>query len=253
MHNSALVRTSAYTRFRTTYTGRAAHAAAAPWEGINALDALVAAYNGLAALRQTLMPGEVVHGIVSEGGTRANIIPAKAAGVFVARARARSRLDILRKRVGGCFQAGATATGAELQVVEEGMYKDHVPNRVLGEVYARWFNALLGDGCEDVDGGRIPVDQDVDELKGATMASTDQGDVSYAMPSLSPGFAIEPGRDGGGPHSPDFAESTGTRDSFNRSLRVGKALAGTAIEVLTREGMLEEVREAWKRDMEARK
>lgn len=252
--DSALMRTTAYTRFRAEYHGREAHAAANPWLGINALDALVTAYNSLSVLRQQTMPGDIIQGHITDGGAAPNIIHAYAAGVFVVRAGTRARLAELRRKVDGCFRAGASASGARLQVTGQQAYADHVPNRVLARSYTRYFNSLVpgdkdGDPYEPPT-SRIPTDQDADEARGVTRASTDQGDVSYQMPSLSVGFSIVPGPEGQGPHNPEFAAAAGTRDAFERCLRVGKALAGTALDVLSQKKMLEEVQSAWKKDME---
>lgn len=240
--NCALMTTSAYTRFKVEYIGREAHAAAAPWMGINALDALITAYNALSVLRQQTMPGDIIQGYITEGGIAPNIIHARAAGVFVVRANTQARLIELRKKVDACFAAGALATGAKLVMTPEGGYKDHVPNRTLGRSYTRYFNALNPDPL-------IEVDQDKDEIKGKTGASTDQGDISYAMPSLSPEFAIPTGPLGTGPHNPEFALVAGTREAFDRALRVGKGLAGTAIDVMTQKDLLEEVKREWRDTM----
>ncbi|KAK8063122.1 hypothetical protein PG996_007774 [Apiospora saccharicola] len=257
--NHALTRTSAYTALRVEYFGRAAHAAASPWLGINALDALITAYNAVSVLRQQTMPGDVIQGHITDGGARPNIIHAYAAGNFVVRANTQARLGELLKRVDTCFKAGATATGARRKYTIGMAYADHVPNRPLGAAYARYFNALLlpeeGSGSSSSSSSspwesEIPVDQDLDEMLGRSGASTDQGDISYAMPSLMPGFAIVPGPEGNGPHSPDFEQASGTRDAFAKALRVGKALAGAAVDVLTIEGLLGEVKLAWKKSME---
>ena len=79
-----------------------------------------------------------------------------------------------------CFRGAATSTGASLEITEKGQYLDHVPNRVLGRSYRNAFNQL---------GGSIPTG-DLDELTSATMASTDQGDISRAMPSIQPNIWI---------------------------------------------------------------
>ncbi|KAI0485111.1 hypothetical protein GGR56DRAFT_59019 [Xylariaceae sp. FL0804] len=257
--NSALMRTAAYAAFRVEYLGREAHAAASPWEGINALDALVVAYTALSVLRQQTMPGDVIQGNITDGGARPNIIHAHAAGNFVVRADTQARRRALRAKVDACFLAAATATGATLRTAEVQSYADHVPNRPLGAAYTRYFNALGSpeddDGDDDDDGsnGPIPENPDVDEAGGRTMASTDQGDVSYAMPSLSPSFAIPAGPGGAGPHNPGFAVSAGTRLAFGRSLRVGKALAGVALDVLESPALLEEVKRAWRREVGGKK
>ena len=76
----------ATTRFEVAMHGKAAHAAAAPWDGVNALDAIILAYTGVAALRQHLHPGEKVHGIITNGGDTKNIVPTLAEAVFQVRA-----------------------------------------------------------------------------------------------------------------------------------------------------------------------
>ncbi|GME23833.1 Peptidase m20 [Neofusicoccum parvum] len=231
--DSAVMRTAAYRSFKVEYFGREAHAAACPWLGINALDGLITAYTALSVLRQQTQPGDVLQGNITHGGVRPNIIHAYAAGDFVVRADTRARCDALFARAARCFEAGALSSGARLVVTPTGAYADHVPSRTLARHYRAHFNRL---------GGAIPA-PDIDEVNGRTMASTDQGDVSYALPSLSAGFWIRPGEQGNGPHSPDFAGAAGTKEAFGLSLRVGKGLAATAVDFLTKKGLVEE---AWK-------
>lgn len=244
LHDSALVHTTGYTRFKAEYFGREAHAATSPWLGINALDALVIAYNGLSVLRQQTMPGDIIQGYISDGGSAPQIIPGYAAGTFVVRANSPSRLhtpsrlEELRGKVEACFRAGAEATGAELKITVEEAYAEHVPNRVLSASYAKYWNAL-----DPPNPGSVERDIHIG-------ASTDQGDVSHAIPSLNASFSILPGPDGGGPHSPGFEKASGTKDAFQRCLRTGKALAGTAVDVLTTKGLLDKIVDQWKKDME---
>lgn len=236
----ALMRTSAYYRFKVEYFGREAHAAANPWLGINALDALITAYTNIAVLRQQTMAGDAIQGHITNGGATPNIIHAYSAGVFVVRADSNARLEELREKVNACFEAGALATGAKLKITPQGAYKDHVPNRPLAKPYTRAFNALDPPM-------KIVENPDVDEIRGKTQASTDQGDISYAMPSLSVGFSIRPGPGGQGPHNPEFADAAGTVDAYNRAARVGKGLAMVALEVCCTDGLLEDVKDYWKR------
>ncbi|KAJ0110226.1 peptidase m20 [Diaporthe amygdali] len=252
VHDAALMRTAAYTRFKVEYFGREAHAAANPWLGINALDALITAYNSVSMLRQQTMPGDIIQGHITDGGAAPNIIHAYAAGVFVVRSDTRARLKELKEKVDACFEAGAKATGARLKMTEEQTYADHVPNRVLARSYTRYFNCMVPpkDDPYEPPTSRIPLDQDVDEARGATRASSDQGDISYQMPSLNVAFSIFPGPKGQGPHSPDFAVASGTMDAFERCLRVGKAMAGTALDVLSQKNLLQDVKSRWKKDME---
>lgn len=228
--DSVLVRTNAYINLKIEYFGKEAHAAAAPWEGINALDALITAYNALSVLRQQTMLGDIIQGHITDGGSAPNIIHAYAAGIFVVRALSKKRLAVLRKKVEKCFEAGAEATGATLKITQIMGYDDHVPNLALGKVCREVMNKL---------GGDIP-EAEMDLIKGATQASTDQGNISYAMPSLSLGFEIKSVE---GPHNPGFADSARTRQAHVAALRAGKGLAVTGLEALSSEKLLKAAKE----------
>jgi metal-dependent amidase/aminoacylase/carboxypeptidase family protein len=244
LHNSPLVRTTAFARLEAEYFGRAAHAANSPWLGINALDALVIAYNAVSVLRQQTMPGDVIGMRIVNGGAAPNVIHAYAAGACVIRATSAARLGELRRKVDACFRAGAEATGARAEVKVTQGYADHVPNRVLAASYTKYWNLL-----PDLPDPPIPPAEQLTWVK----ASTDQGNISYAMPSVNASFAIPPGPLAGQPHSPDFEVASGTRGAFLRALRVGKALAGTAVDVLRTPGLMDQIKDQWRRDMESRR
>ena len=107
----------AYSQADVTYRGRAAHAAAAPHRGINALDGLLLAYQGISNLRQHIKSTERIHGIVTDGGLAANIVPDTAKGEFYVRAKDLDDLAALKQRVSGCFEAGAASSGAAVEIV----------------------------------------------------------------------------------------------------------------------------------------
>ncbi|KAK9444206.1 hypothetical protein VB005_01953 [Metarhizium brunneum] len=242
--DAARMRTTAIEQFKVEYYGREAHAAANPWLGINALDALVSAYNNVSMLRQQNMPGDIVQGYIAHGGVATNIIPAYACGHFAVRASSQARLEELRANVYACFEAGATATGARMVLTRGSAYKDHVPNEELAQSFTRYFNALRPEH-------KILEGAELDEARGTTLASTDQGDVSYAMPSLSAAFFITPGPGGQGPHNPEFAEAARTRDAYENAVRVGKGLAGVAVDVLSSKELLERAKKSWRDRMHA--
>ncbi|KAH0367706.1 hypothetical protein KCU65_g4496, partial [Aureobasidium melanogenum] len=239
--DASLVRTSAFSAFGVEYFGKEAHAAAAPWQGINALDALITAYTALSCLRQQTQPGDIIQGCITQGGVKPNIIHAYAAGDFVVRSSSEARLDALKQRVYACFEGAAKATGAKLKITPQSTYLDHVPNKALGRSYAKHFIEL---------GGKLAAPE-VELLISGTQASTDQGDISHAFPSLSPGFWIESvaedGKQGGGPHTPDFTRASRTEEAHDKALMVGKALAATAVDVLTVDGYLKEIRREFDR------
>ena len=95
-----------------TYTGQAAHAAAFPWEGINALDAAVQCYNNISMLRQQIKPTWRVHGIFTDGGVKPNIIPERSQLNFYFRAPSVDELEIFKQKANSCFNGAAKATGA---------------------------------------------------------------------------------------------------------------------------------------------
>jgi amidohydrolase len=241
-NNSPRVRTTAFARLEVEYFGRAAHAANSPWLGINALDALVIAYNAVSVLRQQTMPTDVIGMNITDGGARTNVIHAYAAGSCLIRANTLARVNELEEKVSACFRAGAEATGARVEIKITPGYADHVPNLVLASSYTKYWNAL-----PDAPDPPIPDGEQYTFVK----ASTDQGNISYAMPSVNASFAIPPGPLSGPPHTLDFEGASGTRAAFRRALRVGKALAGTAVDVLNTPGLLEKVKQQWKEDMDS--
>ena len=123
----------------------------------------------------------------------------------------------------------------------DGSFLDHIPNAVLAKFYTQHWTSL-----PDIPLPLVPPEGEYTFVK----ASTDQGNLSHAMPSINASFAIPPGPLKGQPHSADFEKASGKREAFDVALRVGKALAGTAVDVLSREGMLEAVKRQWKKDME---
>jgi len=230
--DSALVRTNAYQGFKVEYFGKEAHAAQAPWDGINALDALIMAYNGLSVLRQQTMPGDIIQCCITHGGVAPNIIHAYAAGTFVIRAYTKTRLSALRQKVEKCFHAGALSTGATLKLTPGTSYDDHAPNRALGAIAREVMNKL---------GSEIP-EAETDLIEGRTQASTDQGNVSYAMPSISLGFRIESEE---GNHNPGFAEAAGTEEAHEKAMRAAKALAITGLDCLCDPDLLARAKREW--------
>jgi amidohydrolase len=199
------------------YRGRAAHAAAAPHAGINALDGLVTAYQAIAQLRQHIRPSERVHGIITDGGQKPNIVPERAAGLFYVRATDERRLARLRERVHACFQAGALASGAELHTRSSGEdYSDMWTNPALAAAYETNLGAL----------GRRVEHAPPEHISG----STDMGNVSKLVPSIHPMVAIAPARVA--LHTAEFATWAAGETGQQGVVDGAKALALTAIDVL---------------------
>lgn len=103
-------------KVRVNYTGSTAHAAGAPWEGVNALDAVVSAYVNISLLRQQIMPRQRVHGVIENGGERPNVIPGSASLHYYIRSPDTKSLNALSTKVFKCFEGAATATGCEVEI-----------------------------------------------------------------------------------------------------------------------------------------
>jgi amidohydrolase len=174
-----------------TYTGEAAHAAAFPYRGRNALDAAVLGYLNVAALRQHIRPTERVHGIFTEAGDKPNIVPARACTEWMVRSGSIRSLAPLKDRVEACLRAGASAAGCEVEITwKEVVYADMLDNQVLVDRYAANAAAL----------GRPLLSPDPRQ---AVVGSTDMGNISYVVPSIHPMIQAAP--NGVPIHTPDFA------------------------------------------------
>jgi amidohydrolase len=209
-------RVSAVAHFGVAYSGRASHAAAAPELGINAVDALTIAQVAIGLLRQHLRPGDQVHGIVTDGGDAANIVPAHAAGLWMVRAPTIHDLATTRPRVEHCFEAGAIATGASLTIEDVSPVYSHMEHdREMVDAYRANAIAL----------GRIPDDEH------EVTYSTDMGNVSLEIPSIHPSIAIE--SDGAYNHQPEFAAACINGSADRAVLEGSLAMAWTAIDLAT--------------------
>src|SRR3954453_17577785 len=119
-----------------TFHGAAAHAASQPWEGRNALDALILLFSSIGLWRQQLQPDARVHGIVLEGGSAANIIPEHTTGRFMIRSTRQAYLAEMEQRFRGLVDAAALATGCRGEVVFSGGSKTMRNNHTLAQRFA---------------------------------------------------------------------------------------------------------------------
>ena len=125
------------------FFGKAAHASANPDGGINALDAMILSFNNINALRQQIQSTARIHGIITDGGQAANIIPAHSAGEFYVRAADDAYLDELLQKVLNCFISAGLATGARLEYKpDELRYASLKANVTLAQLYLNNMQAL---------------------------------------------------------------------------------------------------------------
>jgi amidohydrolase len=203
-----------------TYHGKAAHASSRPYDGINALDGLVLAYQAIAALRQHIKPTERVHGIITDGGVAPSIVPERAAGRFFVRAATAKELAALRARVIACFESGAQASGARVEIATpEPDYLDMVHNMPLCHAFQHNAEAL----------GREFIRPDHPAY--ARTPSTDMGNVSQYVPAIHPYLAAAPADCV--IHNAEFARWAGLEMGDQAAIDGAKALAMTAIDFFT--------------------
>lgn len=199
--------------FEARYTGKEAHASAFPELGINAADALTIAQTAIGLLRQSIRPTDRIHGIITRGGDAANVIPAHTAASYMVRAETLDDLRALTPRVIRCFEAGALATGAQLEIIGGGQpYAQVIHHARLAAHYQRNAEAL----------GRTFDDA-------PTPASTDMGNVSLVIPSIHPLIGVNslPAVN----HQPEFTAACATPDADQALYDGALAMAWTAIDL----------------------
>lgn len=208
--------------FEVHYTGKPAHASAFPELGINAADALTIAQTSIGLLRQHLKQTDRVHGITTHGGDAPNVIPAHTSARYIVRAKNLEELRDVRTKVVRCFEAGALATGATLEIRGGTKpYADLKPDRAISAAYKRNAESL---------GRTFP---DLGVLGERMAASTDMGNVSHALPTIHPMIGIDsmPAVN----HQPEFAAHCVTDIADKAVVEGSLAMAWTAIDLATDE------------------
>ena len=197
------------------YKGKAVHASVGPEQGINALDAMVTAYQAVAQLRQHIRRDARLHGIITYGGAAANIVPDRTTGTFYVRAPQPKYLEELKERVRHCFEAGALATGCELTMDwhAELQYAPLTSNAPMVAAYRRNGEAV----------GKQFVD-----IKNVSTGSTDMGNVSQVVPSIHPTFGVGQMIFN---HTPDFTAAAITDAAHDSMLKTAQALAMTGVDL----------------------
>ncbi len=209
------------------FFGKAAHAAAVPHLGVNALDAVILTFNNINALRQQVRSDARIHGIITHGGKAPNIIPDYAAALFYVRALDMEYLEELYQKVLGCFEAAAYATGTRYQVKRAGYdYHPHRINYTLAHLFRQNLEALGGQ-----------VDQGPEE---GELGSTDVGNVSQVVPTLQPTITICGSQVSC--HMTEFAVASGSAAGEEGMLLAARAMALTGLDLLKDRDALDQVK-----------
>ena len=210
------------------FFGKPAHAAAQPHKGVNALEALILAFNSINSLRQHMKGEARIHGIITDGGEAPNIVPAHSAAKFLIRAPDNAYLEELKEKTLNCFIGASLATGARLKY--DWGNKTYAPMKssmTLAQLFSNNFE-LLGRNVEAFD----PY---------FGFGSTDMGNVSQVVPSIHPTVAIA------SPevlmHTPEFASAAVSEAGHKGLLDAAKAMAMTVADIFGQPEMLDKIRQ----------
>lgn len=231
-NNGARGTSLAISAYRFVFHGRAAHASASPETGISALEAVISFFNNVNAYRAYLPPHVRINGIITKGGEAANIVPHLCEAVFNIRAPKRALLETITKRVMDCANGAATSTGCTVEVIPIGIpYDDMIPVDGLSE---------LGEECFQEFGLPLHVKQ-----AGRPMASTDVGNVTYALPAIQLMFRMVDDDPTIIPHTPQFAQACAGQKGADLALRAGRVLALAGIRLLSSPERLDKIHKEW--------
>ncbi len=227
----AVARMYAIAEYTFEFRGKAAHAAAFPDQGVNALDAGVLFYNAVSALRQQLKPEARVHGIFTHGGDAPNIIPERVEMKFYVRALDYAYFRKVERKVLECARGAARSAGCALKIKKrENEYAPFYPNYPMGRVF-RGNMKTLGIAEDSF--------SETEEI-----GSSDIGNLSQALPTLHPEFKVG-GKDAIN-HSREFLTAVVSKHGTEAMIAMTKAMALTVYDLLTKPALLAEVKKEFR-------
>jgi amidohydrolase len=203
------------------FHGLQAHAASDPWKGKNALDAMITLFSSVGLWRQQLRPTARVHGIITEGGTAANIIPDRTSAWFMLRSDDQAHYEEMKAQFSKMADAAALATGTTVDVTFSGGAMTMRNNTPLAE---RFRANMAAYGVEDMGDDPSP-------------GSTDMANVSWVCPTIHPDLAI---CDVGVPgHSTLFRDAAAMPRADETTLLAATLVAQTAVDLFLEPALVE--------------
>ncbi|XP_075556848.1 xaa-Arg dipeptidase-like [Dermacentor variabilis] len=209
---------SASQKLTVTYSGKAAHAAVCPWDGVNAADAAVSAYLSLAMLRHRISDTSRILALIEDCGQYPNIITESSRLVcHVLTPDPEEELDALQARAERCLCAAAHATGCKATIARGRRCRLFAHNDALVRAY-RSHGKKLGIHFVDMDLTHVVP----------TGGASDAANVSHEVPTLLPEFAIGSVQES---HTREFAQAAGSESAQAPTRRASQMLALTALDV----------------------
>ena len=233
VHDTATTQSLACLALQVEFFGKAAHAAARPEAGVNALEAMLNSFTAINSLRQHIKDNARIHGIITDGGEAANVVPAHSAGTFLVRAEDDTYLDELKQRVINCFIGAATASGARLEYKWGDIrYAPLRNNLTLAQLFSQNMQSL---------GRKMKLSD-----PGKAFGSTDMGNVSQLVPCIHPSVAIAPMEVV--THSPQFASAAASEAGIRGLLDAAKALSMTVVDLVANPEIVAKVKEEFRQN-----
>lgn len=220
------------------FYGVASHAAAAPEKGINALEALLQVFNGINGLRLHLPKDVNIHGVITDGGAAANVVPEYAAGRFYLRAANRATLNEVYRKVENIVKGAALATGA---TYEFGLFQNSVDDVIVTPLFDDLF-------FQHAAAAGVPDDEINTEEK-VSLGSSDVGNVSQVIPTIQPIVSISDDYIAG--HSEEFKAAARSEKGLASIAIAAELLANTALDLLQQPALLEEITAAHQESLKA--
>ncbi|KDE94492.1 amidohydrolase [Staphylococcus sp. TE8] len=206
------------------FYGRSAHASENADEALNALDAMISYFNGVAQLRQHIKKGQRVHGVILDGGKAANIIPDYTHARFYTRATSRKELDVLTEKVKEIARRAAIQTGCDYEFgpIQNGV-NEFIKSPKLDDLFEKYAEEM----------GEEVINDDFG------YGSTDTGNVSHIVPTIHPHIKIGSRNLVG--HTHRFREAAASVHGDQALIRGAKILALMGLELIENEKLFNEI------------
>ena len=205
-------------QYKVEFFGKDAHAAGAPEEGINALDAQIQLFVNASTYRQQMVSTNRMHGVITNGGFKPNIIPSYTSSEWYLRALNEGDLLKIESDFKNFVNAAAMATKCEVKIESpDYRYTEIDNNKVMYELYKENSTAV----------NRQMILQSQAARPG--LGSTDMGNVSLAMPSIHPMLSIDSGDAVN--HQPEYAAATLTPGGHKAIYDGAYAMGATIIDL----------------------
>jgi amidohydrolase len=205
-------------QYKVEFFGKDAHAAGAPEEGVNALDAQIQLFVNASTYRQQMVSTNRMHGVITNGGFKPNIIPSYTSSEWYLRALNEGDLLKIESDFKNFVNAAAMATKCGVKIESpDYRYTEIDNNKVMYELYKENSTAV----------NRQMILQSQAARPG--LGSTDMGNVSLEMPSIHPMLSIDSGDAVN--HQPEYAAATLTPGGHKAIYDGAYAMGATIIDL----------------------